>query len=294
MTETMTPEAETSPAEEATPVRMHAFSAYLHLGPGASECDCIKTVCVDGEDVRVPDGSCTDSAHFHAWCRLPNQFERNFLREKAAAASARRLRLLRDTDSDTRVILDGELEAVVARGDSESLIEEIVGKSFLENHLQALHEIADENEEYSTIDDDRERLRALEAMAEEDRPAEEYEHLKVYVPEHTAKVNARREQIEAPARDAVKDKPVQELADIVREQRIEALGNVARGEEYSKWMWYICTLKPKSPEKPGFPNERVFPHINEFTSAAPEQLEAIAALVTDLEKEANEALKGSS
>lgn len=275
-----TPEAETSPAEEATAKKMHAFSAYLHIGPGASECP-------NGEN-----GQCKEVPHFHAWCRLPNQFERKTLRDKAAAASARTLRLLRDEDSDLRVILDNELDAVVARGDKESLIEEIVGKNFLEDHLQALREVKEENEDYETIDEDRERLRALAAMPEEERPTDEYEHLSAYLPKHTELVNARREAIEKPRREAVADKPVEELRDIVREQRIEALGNAGQVEEYSKWEWYICTLKPKSPDKPGFPNERVFAHINEFTSSAPEILEAVAATITDLENEANDSLKG--
>lgn len=277
MTETI---VETSPAEEATPAKMHAYSQYLHVGPGAAECE------------HATDGACEDANHSHIWCRLPNQFERGFLRDKAAASGARRLRLLRDEDSDMRVILDGELDAVRARDGREELIEEIVGKDFLQNHLQALKEVTEEDESYETIDDDRERLRALEGLPDEERPTEEYEHLKAYLPEHTAKVNARREEIEKPAKEAVKDKPIEELVEIVREQRIEGLGNTARAEEYSKWEWYISTFKPKSPDKAGFPNERAFAHINEFTSAAPELIEAVAQIFTDLERESNESLKG--
>lgn len=287
MTETHTAETEapevvveTTAAEEDTPAKMHAFSSYVHVGPGAEGCE-------HGED-----GACEELSHFHGWCRLPNQFERKTLRDKAGAASARCLRVLRDEDSDMRVMLDSELDAIAARGDKEGLIEEVVGKNFLEDHLQALREVQEENEDYLTIDEDRERLRVLEGTPEEERSAEEFDHLRAHIPAHTEKVNKRREEIEKPRRDAIKDKPIEELCDIVREQRVEALGNAARAEEYSKWEWYICTLKPKSPEKPGFPNERAFPHINEFTAAAPEVLDAIAMCVTDLEKEANDSLKG--
>jgi len=273
------PEAETTVAEDATPVKMHRFSTYLHVGPGAEECE------------HREDGACTERDHFHGWCRLPNQFERDTLREKAGAAAARRLRILRDEDSDMRVILDGELEALKARDDRDSLIEEITGKNFLEDHLRALQEVAEENEDYKTIDDDRERLRALEEMAEDERPTEEFEHLQTHIKDHTDLVNARRDDIEEPRREAVKEKTIDELCDIVREQRIDALGNASRTEAYSKWEWYICTFKPKPSDK-GFPNERVFPHINEFTAAPPEVLEAIATTITDLEKEANDSLKG--
>lgn len=275
------PQAETSPAEDATPSRLHKFSAYVHVGAGAEECE-------HGED-----GLCEDKDHFHGWCRLPNQFEREMLREKAAAAAARRLRLLADEDSDLRVILDGELRGLQAREARDELIEEVTRKDFLKNHLQAIQEVAEESDgDYDTIDEDRERLRALEAMPADERPTEEFEYLSKRLPEHTEKVNKRREEIEQPIRDSVKDKSVDELVSIVREQRIEALAAGARGEAYVKWQWYICTFKPKSPEKPGFPSERSFSSIDEFTHAAAETVEAIGQTMNELEQEASDSLKG--
>lgn len=281
MTETTdAPTAETSPAEGATTKKLHTYSAYLHVGPGAEECE------------HATDGACKDLDHFHAWCRLPNQFERSSLAEKANAAAARRVRLLRDPQSDTRVILDGELEAMRVGDEREELTEEIVNKDFLTDHLQALKEVAEEDEQYETIDEDRERLRALEAKPAEERPAEEYQHLQDHLEEHTRKVNERRDQIQAPRREAVKDKPIDDLVEIVRERRIENIEQGTRREEYAKWQWYICTFKPKNPDKPGFPSDRVFSSIDAFTASAPEQIEAIAELVTKLDRESSESLKG--
>lgn len=291
-TETTT--AETSPAEEATAGKMHQFSRYIHVGPGAETCACIKTVTDGrGEEHVVADGSCEDPEHFHIWVRLPNQFERESLRDKASAAEARKLRALHDLDSDSRIILDGELEAIVRADDREALIGEITGQNFLEDHLQALKEIAEEADgDYDTIDEDRERLRALEEMPEEERPSEEFEQLRVRLADHTEKVNKRRDEIEKPRREAVAEKPIEELCSIVRDLRIESAGNTTRRQEYGKWEWYICSFKPKSPDKPGFPNERAFGSIDHFTSSPPEVIDAIANVVVELEREAGEALKG--
>ena len=293
MTETTT--AEHSPAESATPARMHRYSSYIHVGPGADSCACIKEVTNGrGETFLAPDGSCEDPEHFHGWVRLPNQFERDSLREKASAAEARQLRALRDAESDSRIVLDGEVEALVLGGNREALVGEIVGQNFMEDHLQALKEIAEEADgDYDLIDEDRERLRALELMGEEERPSEEFEQLRVRLARHTELVNERRDQIEKPKREAVEGKLIEELGEIVRELRIESAGNQARRQAYGKWQWYICTFKPKALDKPGFPSLRAFGSIDEFSGAPPEVIDAIASSVLDLEREAGEALKGS-
>lgn len=287
MTETTideTPIAESSPAEDSTPAKMHKFSEYVHVGPGAAECE------------HGQDGQCQDPLHFHAWCRLPNQFERKSISEKATAGEARALRALRNVESDKRVILDGELAGVIARNDREALIEEIVGEEFLQDHLRAVAEIAQEDEEdqWETIDEDRERLRALDEKAEDDRDAGEYQELGDRIAEHTRLVNERRDAIQIPKRQAVADKSVEDLADIVREARIEQAGEARRREDYLKWELHVCTLKPKDPSKPGFPNERAFGSIDDFTSGPPEALEAITSTITALEQEAADHLKGSS
>ena len=272
---------ETSPAEGATPAKMYNYSEYVHVGPGASECE------------HGTDGACQDPTHFHAWCRLPNQFERKSLQDKAAAMKARKLRALRDPESDSRLILDSELEATKVRGDKEPLIEEIVNQEFLRDQLDALKEVQEEADgDYDTIDEDRERKRALEEMPEDDRPEEEFTYLVKRLAEHTEKVNATRDRIQLPRREAVEAKPIEELCDLVREQRMENIANQEHSQEYAKWQWYICTFQPKAPDKPGFPSERVWGSIDAFSHAAPEAIQAVTEVVGELEKESSETLKG--
>lgn len=275
------PEPESSPAENATAKKLHRYSAYVHLGEGAEECE------------HSTDGACTDNSHAHIWCRLPNQFERSSLSEKAAAAAARRLRVLRDPESDARVILDGELESMRINEQREEMVAEVVNSDFLADHLTALREVGEDDDgEWETIDEDRERLRALDAMSAEDRPTEEYDELKAHLAKHTELVNDRRDAVQLPRKEEMEAKPIEELCEVLREQRIDAMGTAARREEYAKWEWYVCSFKPKSPDKPGFPNERYFSSIDAFTQAPPEEIEAISEMVTTLDQEAAENLKG--
>jgi hypothetical protein len=296
-TTTQTPataEPERSPAEEETPSRMHNFSDYVHVGPGAEACDCIKTVTdSQGLEFEAADGSCKNPDHFHGWVRLPNQFERKSIADKAAAAEARRLRALRDSESGDSVILDNEIESLVLAGDKGTLIDEIVGQNFLEDHIEAVKEIGEEDDgEWETIEEDRERLNSLRGRAPEDRDEEEFERLGDRIARHAELVNERRDAIQAPKRAAIADKPIEELGQIVRQARVDAMANGTRREEALKWEMYICTFKPKSLDKPGFPSERAFPSIDAFVGAAPEILEPIAQTVTTLNQESAAHLKG--
>lgn len=275
------PQPETSPAENGTANKMHRYSDYLHLGPDAEDCE------------HAIDGACTNVDHSHIWCRLPNQFERTSLSEKAAAAAARRLRVLRDPESDPRVILDGEIESLRINDQRDDMIAEITNSDFLADHLTALKEIGEEDDgEWDTIDEDRERLRALEEMAHEDRPAEEYQELSAHLAKHTELVNERRDAVQLPRKQEMEAKPIEELCEVLRDQRIDAMGTAARREEYAKWQWYVCAFKPKSPDKPGFPSERYYSSIDAFSHAPPEEIEAISELVSTLDREASENLKG--
>lgn len=276
------PQPETSPAEQATPAKMHRFSSYLHVGEGAVECE------------HAEDGACEEQGHMHMWVRMPNQFERKAIGDKAAAAAARRLRVMHDEDSDARAILEGELLTLQMANERDPLLSEIIGAHFLDDHLKAVKEVEeDDPEKWATIDEDRERLRALEEMAEEDRPEEEFTELRKHLNEHTTAVNEARERIEEPRKAAFEQNSIEELVEIVREKRIENISNQARREEYAKWQWYTCTLAPKSPDKPGFPSERYFSSIDAFVKAPEEAVEAIAELTAQLEAEAQEQLKSS-
>lgn len=273
---------EGTPAETRDSSRMFEFSRFVHVGPGAEQCE-------DGEN-----GQCQNAAHFHGWIRLPNQFQASSLREKSEAATARKLRVLRDEESDSRVILDTELEEfarVSGSDNNDAMIEQIVNADFLQDHYQAMRDVAEENEDFKTIEDDRERLRALEAMSDEDRPEEEFESLQKHIASYVDAVNVQRETIQEPLKTSLQDKSTDELIDMIREQRIQVLAREAGEQAYAQWEWFIGTLKPKSPDKPGMPSERVYGSIDHLMGAAPEIIGALQDAFREIEAAAGRSLQ---
>lgn len=275
------PAEERSPSEDARPVKVNDYTSYVHVGPGAEECE-------HGED-----GKCAVVDHFHAWCRLPNPFERNDLREHGEAASARMRRTLADEDSNARVILDGELEGLKHLGDMEMLLTQALAPHFLNDQIGAIREVEEDHPEYKHIDTDKARLDVLEAMNEAERPEDEYTTLRKTVQDHTAAVNKARGEIEAPRKKSLEEKGLDGVVEIIRDQRIDNLATRAHNEEYARWEWYICCFKPKAPDKPGFPNERSFGSIEQFRMQPGEIIEAVAETVTRLERDGQVNLKSS-
>lgn len=277
------PEPERSHAESRNSSQMFEFSSYVHVGPGAAECE-------DGEN-----GACQNAAHFHAWIRLPNQFQVSSLREKADAASARKLRVLRDPESDSRAILDGELDELVRVADHDALVEAVANGDFLKDHMAAMNTVrTDEERGFETIEDDRERLRALEQLPAEERPQEEFEELQKHVAAYVDAVNEERQNIQRPLREALAQKSDEELVEEIRETRIQGVAREASEEAYALWQWYICTLRPKSPEKPGYPQERVYASVDHLKAAAPEVIAALRVGFQEIEAAAGRSLQAAA
>lgn len=270
--------AEHSPAEHRGHQALFKHSAYVHVGPGASDCP------------ERQDGSCTNQMHFHAWCRVPNQFQHSSIREKAMAAKARKLRALRDPESDARTILDSGVEELVHTNAREEMIEELVQKDFLNDYSKAAAEVGEE-EEFKTIAEDRERYRALAAMDEEQRPTEEYGELDKHMTSYGQKVQEAFQANQQPVRDSLQEKPIEELGELLKEQRMESEAQQAFNAGYSQWEQYIGTLKCTPDDK--LPSERYFSDINQMIAAAPEVVEALEATFQDLDAEASRALKNS-
>jgi hypothetical protein len=273
------PTAERTAASEQDHASLFRYSRYLHVGPGAEDCP-------EGEV-----GTCADPLHFHAWLRIPNQFQHNSIREKALAAKARKLRLLRDEESDIRVILDSSLEEMVLQDDREELIEEIVNKDYVKDYWSAMKEVGEE-EEYATVEEDRERFRALGLLPEDERPAEEYAELEKHLEQYSEKIMEAFRATQKPLRDSLADKTTQELADLVREDRMDAEAQQAFKETYDVYEWFIGTLQPKDLSK-GWPQDRVFGDINHLKRASGEVIAALDEAFTELDAEAGRQLKGS-
>ena len=263
------PVAETSPAEKQGLTEMWEFSRYVHVGPGAENCE------------EAIDGSCADPLHFHAWCRLPNPFQNASIREKALAAKARKERLLRDPEADAYAILEGEMDRLRRVGNQEALIEDLLAQTLWKDSLTAMRELGEEDE-WKTIGEDRERFQALNSMPADDRPADEYGELERHLEAYEKALNARREEEQRPQREALQAKSVDELIEQIRDSRIESEANEDFMRVFSLWEWYTGTLKCRDPER-GFPTERVFGDVNHLQNAAPEVIEALEATFTELE-----------
>lgn len=273
-------EAEQSEAEERSHGDLFKYSTWVHIGPGADQCE------------ERENASCSNPYHFHAWCRLPNQFQHASIREKALAAKARRLRQLRDEDSDARVILDEGIEELIRGEKREAMVEELASKDFADDYFKAVQEVG-EREEFKTIAEDRERLRALTAMPEDQRPTEEHEELDKHLTEYGAALEEDFNARQAPLKQSLNERATHELGDLLREHRIENEAGNAYSRTYAQWEQYIGTLKPKSPDKPGMPSERVYADINLMLGAAPEIIEVLEHTFQALDAEFGRSLKNS-
>lgn len=281
--ETPAPEPEVVAEEDATPVvdsdadkraveRLFQFSDYVHVGPGADECE-------DGKD-----GTCGDPMHFHAWCRLPNKFQIATIRTKAQAAKARMMRRLRDPESDAHAILEADLEQIKAAG-KEAMVEEVLSRTYWQDHLSAMKEIAeDEDGPFTTVEQDQKRFKELAEMDEDKRPADEYEELVRHLDKWNSEVDRVREENQRPQREGLEGRSEDDLVDLIRTERIKAEADRVYMETYSAEEWAACTMKPRHADK-GEPNEKVFGDLEQLKQAAPEIVVALEYAFSELEGE---------
>lgn len=261
----------TEAAEPATtPTHFH-WATFVHIGDGAE-------ACADN------GASCTESGHFHAWLRLPNPFVRDDLRKKALAARARRLRMFRDAESDSATILDGELEELRTEadrdGNTESLIDRVVLKGWGERHLEAMREVMEEDD-YEHIEADRERFAELADLPAEERPAEEFKALDEHIIEYGDRVETKRKEAEEPLRSSLKDKTVDELLAIIREDRIAAEANGAFFDVWVRGSLVAGTYQPVAGT--ARPTGLMFENVSDLNELTPEEAEALRATFVTLE-----------
>lgn len=292
-------------AESATAGRLFEFSRYLHVGPKAEECE-------EGEK-----GTCQDPLHFHAWVRLPNKFQHKDLRDKGLAAKARKMRALRDPETDSYEILQDRIEALRDERNIGAIVEEILAKDWAPDYLTAVADLADEEDDVSTdideelgestkkwehIDQDRERYTALseEQLAKpEEEQDEEFKVLGKRIGEYIDALKARVEQIQEPKRVALAERGIDGVLDVLRKQRVEDEGDGAFIHVYNEWTWYVCTLKPV---ESGVPHERVWcdiGHVNDakpgtMWAAPPEVIAAVEQAFNDLDTALRRATRGNS
>jgi hypothetical protein len=263
---------EESPAKNRSVQDMFRFSDYVHVGPGADTCE-------DAEN-----GSCGNPLHFHSWCRLPNKFQQSSIQEKAQAARARATRQLRNPETDKHAIIENDMETLLRLNSKDALVEELLSKDYMQDHLAAMQQVAEE-EEFNTIEEDQRRFKVLVEMPEEERPADEFKELTSHIEAFQAKVDEARDEAQKPKREALDGKEMGELVDLIRDQRIANIGDEAYMRSYNLWQWFIGTLKPIDTTNSGLPTERAFASVEHMQQAAPEVIEAIEQVFADLEGE---------
>lgn len=252
----------TAPVADAEKTQEERFKwrRWVHRGVGAAECE------------HKTDGKCADDEHFHALCRLPTPFQIRDITEKAAAAKARRLRMLRDPDSDARVILEDELDGLKFV-DKELLADELLDEQFTEHYVEAVKLVDDlddpdhvpEGEEpirklYANIDQDREEYIRQRDLPEEQRGDDFAELEKTYAA-YSKAIEEEMERLAKPRRDHLLSLTLEELIEQIRQRRMEAQGYEAHLHTFNMWQMYVCTYKPTGK---GIPRERVWPTLEDM------------------------------
>lgn len=220
-------------AAQVSAQRMFKYSVFVDLGDGAETCE------------HARDGECTDIEHFHAWCRLPNPYQHEDIRKKANAAKARRLRELRDPESDASVILDEALAVLHDDIHRDTIIEELLNDDWPKNYLEAQREV-DGREEWEHIAQDREeyaRLSAAERELPEEEQSDEYKRLVKHLDAYAVQIREKLTEIEAPTRAKLAERSTDDLMTTLRTRRVDTDASRAFMETYEPWTWFVGTFK---------------------------------------------------
>lgn len=260
-------------AAEKTRQDMFRYASLVHVGEGAEECE------------HAEDGACQDDTHFHAWVRLPNPFQVRDIAEKAKAARARKVRMMKDTESDAYVVLESELDGIKSEESRPLLVSEILDGDFVQDYDAAMKAVLDmDDPDYVPKDDDDEipKLYAnirqdqeeyeRQSLLPEDQREEDYEELQKTMARFGDHLQEELEKIKEPRTKQLNERPIEELVDIIRQERIKSDGDEAYLHTYNSWMWFVCTFKPK---KTGTPNERVFKDFTQFKYETPSEVIAV-------------------
>jgi hypothetical protein len=285
VTETATEVEPVQPAEQE-PSSLFGYSMWIHVGAGAEECDEV--------DEREGTNRCGDSGHFHAWCRLPNQFQIREIREHALAAKARKQRQLRSDGTDAYEILENDLQTLLAEPDAgERMANELVGYDWTTDYLTAVHqvrELADEGEEaeddaklYAHVDDDRRRLLELQGQPEDERPADEYTELQQQIASYEKQVDEHYQALRNPKLESYQLMAEDELATLVRRKRIEMRAHEEFMHHYSINEWLSCTFRDETG------GQHAFADLDALQDASEQVLAKLHETFADLERTAQEA-----
>lgn len=273
--EEQTTEPEIGVASTTLPV-LYKWSTWVHVGPGAAICE--------GVDEIAGTNDCSNPLHFHGWCRLPNKVQHRKIRDKALAARARKVRLLRDPESDAQAILEEEIDSVSRAGDvgKEALVGDLMEKHWWRDYLEAAKDLNEEEDDegekkWRHVGDDQQRFEELAALPEADRPADEFASLERHLASYQDALKERHEAILKPRRDALSARDLNDLLDEMRADRIKAIGDEEFMHMYSLGSWLVGVRRSKN-------GPHVFSDEDAIDEAAPEVIEALKETYDDLEQ----------
>jgi hypothetical protein len=258
-----------------------AYSSYIDL----------PEVC-DAEQAKR--GSCTDPEHFHAWVRLPNKFEHKDIRDEALAAKARKVRALRKDGSNAYEILEEDMDALLREAAVEDLMQEIVAVDHARDVQQAKREVEQIEDEdpaaregreddepvylYEHIERDQERLNELQDLPADERPEDEYQELLEHVNGFYETLEAKLNEVQEPAKQALRAREKHELVDLIRQARIRAEGTAEFLHVYNAHSWVVGTFRS---DKSG----RKFGDLEHLKHTAPEVVMALQVTFANLEND---------
>lgn len=277
----------------AGPDVLFRYSTWVHVGPGAEACGDVDEV--------AGTNSCADPLHFHAWCRIPNQFQHREIRDKGLAAKARKARGFRDPETDAYAIIEGQLDEIEREGEGgrDEFIEELLARDWWPEYQEAVADVAEEEDppqgdeepqrKWAHVEDDRKRHKELKALPEAERPKDEYESLTRHLVAYNERIDEVHKERMKPMREALEGLDMAELKDRVRDLRIDQEADQEFLHVYNMWEWYFGTLKQQLG-----PPERVFSDVARLQEVAPEVVAVLQDTFADLEKSRQKGLSGNS
>lgn len=268
-------------ARTATARKMFKYSDFIDVGEGAIECE------------HARDGQCQDIEHFHCWIRLPNPYQHQDIRKKGLAAKARKVRALRDPESDDAVVLDSALAEISDSIYLDTLVDELLAREWAEDYIEAQTDVS-EREGYETIAADREEYARLDEVQNQLPTAEqtpEYVELRDHMDGYLKAIEKRLEETQRPKRDELASRPYQAIVALVRQKRVDEEGDRAFIETYNAWTWFVGTfhveLHPtlRRPHKPMWDEigHRDRPSAGSMFGEAPEVIDALKESFNELQ-----------
>jgi hypothetical protein len=254
-------------AAEATRSTEELFqwSTYVHVGPGATECE----HAIDGECAEririVGDGSIV--GHFHAWLCLPNAFQQRDITDRAQAAKARKRRALQDPESDAHLVLEEHIEAWGLTDETFTALVQQVAQRRVEMEFGEITEELNDSEAFEHYGADLEEFRRLADLPEAERDGEDWERLEKEIEGYRLEFDKRAKERFESEKYRLEQMPRADVLDIERRHRVDTVTGEQFLHTYYTWAYYTCVRKPVLDE---YPSERVFPKPEALRDAAPE------------------------